>query len=99
MKSYQEMSKEELLQEKESLKAAYKEYQKMDLSLNMARGKPAVEQLDMVMDILDVLDSKSEMVAENGIDVRNYGEMDGIPEAKKLMANIMVYFFMTRASS
>ena len=50
MKSYQEMSKEELLQEKESLKAAYKEYQKMDLSLNMARGKPAVEQLDMVMD-------------------------------------------------
>ena len=42
MKSYQEMSKEELLQEKESLKAAYKEYQKMDLSLNMARGKPAV---------------------------------------------------------
>ena len=45
MKSYQEMSKEELLQEKESLKAAYKEYQKMDLSLNMARGKPAVEQL------------------------------------------------------
>lgn len=89
MKSYQEMSKEELLQEKESLKAAYKEYQKMDLSLNMARGKPAVEQLDMVMDILDVLDSKSEMVAENGIDVRNYGEMDGIPEAKKLMADMM----------
>ena len=89
MKSYQEMSKEELLQEKESLKAAYKEYQKMDLSLNMARGKPAVEQLDMVMDILDVLDSKSEMVAENGIDVRNYGETDGIPEAKKLMADMM----------
>ena len=89
MKSYQEMSKEELLQEKESLKAAYKEYQKMDLSLNMARGKPAVEQLDMVMDILDVLDSKSEMVTENGIDVRNYGEMDGIPEAKKLMADMM----------
>lgn len=83
MKSYQEMSKEELLQEKESLKAAYKEYQKMDLSLNMARGKPAVEQLDMVMDILDVLDSKSEMVAENGIDVRNYGEMDGIPGSQK----------------
>ena len=95
MKSYQEMSKEELLQEKESLKAAYKEYQKMDLSLNMARGKPAVEQLDMVMDILDVLDSKSEMVAENGIDVRNYGEMDGIPEAKKLMGtkaeNVLVF--------
>ena len=43
MKSYQEMTKEELLQEKESLEAAYKEYQKRDLSLNMARGKPSVE--------------------------------------------------------
>ena len=44
MKSYQEMTKEELLQEKVSLEAAYQEYQKRDLSLNMARGKPSVEQ-------------------------------------------------------
>ena len=78
MKSYQEMSKEELYKVKEGLEKEYAKYKKMDLSLNMARGKPAVEQLDMVMDILDVLDSKSAMVAENGIDVRNYGEMDGI---------------------
>lgn len=42
MKQYQEMSKEELLQEKESLEAAYKAYQKRDLHLNMARGKPSI---------------------------------------------------------
>ena len=89
MKSYQEMSKEELLQEKESLEAAYKEYQKMDLSLNMARGKPSVEQLDMTMDMMEVLDAKTDMTAEDGTDVRNYGAMDGIPEAKKLMADMM----------
>lgn len=89
MKSYQEMSKEELLQEKESLEAAYKEYQKMDLSLNMARGKPSIEQLDMSMDMLEVLSAKEAMLAEDGTDVRNYGAMDGIPEAKKLMAEMM----------
>lgn len=89
MKSYQEMSKEELLQEKESLEAAYKEYQKMDLSLNMARGKPSVEQLDMTMDMMEVLDAGTDMMAEDGTDVRNYGAMDGIPEAKKLMADLM----------
>lgn len=89
MKSYQEMSKEELLQEKECLEAAYQEFQKMDLSLNMARGKPSPEQLDIVMDMMDVLDSKTQMLAEDGADVRNYGDMDGIPEAKKLMGDMM----------
>ena len=80
MKSYQEMSKEELLQEKESLKAAYKEYQKMDLSLNMARGKPSPEQLGFSMGIMDVLNSSSELVSEDGTDCRNYGVLDGIPD-------------------
>ena len=47
MKSYKSMSKEELLQEKQSLEEAYKEFQKRDLSLNMARGKPSKAQLDL----------------------------------------------------
>lgn len=89
MKSYQEMTKEELLKEEESLKAAYEEYQKRDLSLNMARGKPSVEQLDMSMDMMDVLNSKTDMISEDGTDVRNYGGLDGIPEAKRLMAEMM----------
>lgn len=49
MQSYQEMTKEELCKEKESLEAAYKEWQKRGLSLNMARGKPSEEQLDLTM--------------------------------------------------
>ena len=89
MKSYQEMTKEELLKEEESLKAAYEEYQKRDLSLNMARGKPSVEQLDMSMDMMDVLNSETDMISEDGTDVRNYGGLDGIPEAKRLMAEMM----------
>lgn len=89
MQSYQKMTREELLKEKESLQAAYKEWQKRGLSLNMARGKPSQEQLDMTMPIFDVFNSKSDLFSEDGTDCRNYGEMDGIPEAKELMAGIM----------
>ena len=89
MQSYQKMTREELLKEKESLEAAYKEWQKRGLSLNMARGKPSQEQLDMTMPMLDVLNSKSDLIIEDGTDCRNYGGMDGITEAKELMAGIM----------
>ena len=89
MKCYEEMTKEELLKEKESLEAAYKEYQKRGLALNMARGKPSAEQLDMTMSMMDVFNGKSELVSKNGTDCRNYGDMDGIPEAKELLAEMM----------
>ncbi len=88
-KAFAEMSKEELLTLKEELNKEYSEAKSKGLALNMARGKPSPAQLDMVMDFLDVLDSKSVMTSEDGVDTRNYGEMDGIPEAKKLMADIM----------
>ena len=55
----------------------------------MSRGKPAANQLDMTMDYLDVVNSQSAMKAEDGMDVRNYGGLDGIPEAKKLIADIL----------
>lgn len=86
MKRYQEMSKEELLQEKESLEKAYRDYQKRGLSLNMARGKPSLKQLELSMPMMDVLNSHTLLTAENGADCRNYGELDGIPEAKRLLA-------------
>ena len=89
MKSYQEMSKTELLEQKEFLLRKYKEYQDCNLNLNMARGKPAPAQLDMTMEMLDVLNSKSKLVDEDGVDCRNYGTLDGIPEAKRIMADIM----------
>ena len=89
MKSYQEMTKEELLQEKKALEAAYEEIKAKGLSLDMSRGKPAAEQLDIAMDIFNVLDSESIISTENGTDVRNYGILDGIPEAKQLIADMV----------
>ncbi len=89
MKRYQEMSKEELLTLKSQLEAAFEDAKGKGLKLDMSRGKPAVSQLDMGMDIFDVLNSKSDMKSMDGVDVRNYGVMDGLAEAKHMMADIM----------
>ena len=89
MKKYKELSREELLTLKNELEAKYLEYKAKKLSLNMARGKPCSEQLDLAMPMMDILDSRSVMMAEDGIDCRNYGGLDGIPEAKKLFADIL----------
>ena len=86
---YCEMSKEELLKLKEELDETYKEAQSKGLSLNMSRGKPSATQLNITMDMLDTINSSSDMKSEDGTDCRNYGVLDGIPEAKKLMADIM----------
>ena len=89
MQKYQEMTKEELLVEKAALEKQFEEIKALNLKLDMSRGKPSAEQLDISMDMLDVLDSKSVLKSENGMDLRNYGIMDGIPEAKRLMAEVM----------
>ncbi len=89
MKTYDQMTKEELLQEQEKLQKEYKGFEEAGLQLNMARGKPERAQLDLSMPMMDLLDSRSDCLAADGTDCRNYGELDGIPEAKKLMAEIM----------
>lgn len=89
MKSYQEMSKEELLQEQESLRAAYRAYQERGLSLDMSRGKPSAEQLELSMPMMDVLSSQTPLVSRDGLDCRNYGALDGLPEAKELLADMV----------
>lgn len=66
----------------------YKKYQDMHLSLNMARGKPCKEQLDLSMPMMDVLNSKADLTDEDGDDCRNYGVLDGISECKRLLAEI-----------
>lgn len=88
MKKYAEMSKEELLELKKQLEAQYEDVKSQGLALDMSRGKPAAAQLDMGMDMMDVLDSKSSLKSEAGMDCRNYGVIDGLPEAKKLMADM-----------
>ncbi len=89
MKSYQEMSREELLREKDKLEAAYQEYAERGLKLDMSRGKPSAEQLDISMDMMDVINSQTKLEALDGTDLRNYGELDGIQEAKELFGAIM----------
>lgn len=89
MKSLKNLTKAELLVMKESLTDEYKEAQAKGLKLDMSRGKPGYAQLDLSLPMLDALSSKDDMKASDGIDVRNYGVLDGIPEAKKLMAEMM----------
>lgn len=89
MKNYNELSKNELLQLQEELKAQYEDKKALGLKLDMSRGKPSPTQLNVSLDIMDILNSESVLSAENGLDCRNYGCLDGIPEAKKLMADMM----------
>ena len=88
MKPYREMSKEELASLKEQLEKVYKEYQGKNLKLNMARGKPSPEQLDLSLPMMDILNSKSDYTSADG-DVRNYGVLTGIKEARELMGQMM----------
>ena len=89
MKPYQELSKEELLSLKAGLEKEYEDAKEKGLKLDMSRGKPSIAQLDLARGFFDVLTSESDMKDESGVDVRNYGALDGIPETKKLMADIM----------
>ena len=89
MKKYAEMTKEELLAIQAELKAKYKEYQGRNLNLNMARGKPCVEQLDLSMGMMDVLSSSADLTCDDGTDCRNYGVLDGIKEAQELLSDMM----------
>ena len=86
MKKASEMTNEELTALKEELTAQYKEAQALGLKLDMSRGKPAPSQLDLSNDLLNV---DGLLVTAAGADTRNYGIMDGIPEAKKLFSDLL----------
>ena len=73
MQPYAEMSTEELQELRKQLSAQYKEFQGKDLRLDMSRGKPSVEQLDLSMGMMDVLSSNDDLTCEDGTDCRNYG--------------------------
>ena len=89
MQSYQEMSREELLREKESLEQQYKEICKKGLKLDMSRGKPSKEQLELSMPMMDVLTSETPLVSRAGTDIRNYGVIDGITEGQEFIASLV----------
>lgn len=89
MKPFAEMTKEELQEIRKQLSKQYREYQGKDLRLDMSRGKPSVSQLDLSMGMMDVLSSESDLTCDDGTDCRNYGVLDGIKEAKELLADMM----------
>lgn len=83
------MTKEELLILKQQLDKEYEEVKKLELKLDMSRGKPAADQLDIAMGMMDVLNSSSDLKSQEGVDCRNYGILDGISEVKRLLADMM----------
>ena len=89
MKAYKDMTREELTALEKELENSYEDAKGKGLKLDMSRGKPSPAQLDLSAGFLDAVSSSDDLKAENGTDTRNYGVMDGIPEAKKLMADIM----------
>ena len=89
MKSYTKMTKDELEKELHELKKQYEKYQAMEMSLDMSRGKPCKEQLDLSMGLMDALTSGCDMYCEDGTDCRNYGVLGGIEEAKELLSDMM----------
>ncbi|HCS67676.1 MAG TPA: aminotransferase [Oribacterium sp.] len=89
MKAYDKMTKEELEKELHELKKQYSKYQAMEMNLDMSRGKPCKEQLDLSMGLMDALTSGADMYCEDGTDCRNYGVLGGIEEAKVLLSDMM----------
>lgn len=88
MKPYAQYSKAERETELAALHEQLLKAESLHLNLNMARGKPSKQQLDMVSDMLTVLSDPADCF-DGGIDVRNYGELSGLPSAKKLFAEIL----------
>ena len=86
---YSQMSKDELLSRKAALDKEFAEIKKLNLKLDMSRGKPGADQLDLSMDMLKTVIGVCDCKAENGFDCRNYGVLDGLPECKALFAEIL----------
>ena len=89
MKAYTEMTRDELLALKDELTNEFEAHKAKNLALDMSRGKPGLDQLNISMEMMDILNSSCDLRSEEGIDCRNYGELTGIGEAKRLLADMM----------
>lgn len=87
--NFSSMSAAQLSELKADLQERYQQYKAQGLKLNMARGKPGADQLDLSMTMLDALNSTSEINSSSGEDCRNYGMPYGLPELQKLFAELM----------
>lgn len=73
MTAYKDLTKEELLELKSGLQAQFEEVKARGLKLDMSRGKPAAAQLNLSMEMMNILNSGTDLVCEDGVDCRNYG--------------------------
>ena len=88
MMALSQMSREQLEQEKAQLEERYHAFQSRGLKLDMSRGKPGNDQLDLSNGMLEVL-TADDYKAENGLDCRNYGNSDGLPEMRRIFADLL----------
>lgn len=89
MARYLEMDRNEIESELRALRTEYEKVASCNLKLNMSRGKPSAAQLDLSADMLSILSASEDCFSEDGTDCRNYGVLDGIPEAKRLMSVLL----------
>ncbi len=89
MKKYTEMSETELKEQLDVLTKEYEAAKAKGLKLDMSRGKPSPAQLDVSNEMLDIVNSETGCVSDSGTDCRNYGIMEGIPEARQLMGDFL----------
>ncbi len=87
--NYTKLTKEELLSQREILQKEYDEYAKSGLNINMTRGKPCTEQLDITEGMLSVMTKNEDCFTDKGFDCRNYGLVDGLDDAKKMFSSII----------
>ena len=88
MKAYKDLSKEELQALQRELQEKFEEIKKEGISLDMSRGKPGSDQLDLSLPMLDVLNSESAFKGAQGMDLRNYGILEGITEIRELFGEL-----------
>jgi len=89
MKKYTDFTKEEMKKELDLLLKKYSEYKESGLKLDLSRGKPNSDQLDISLPLLSEARPREKCFSENGVDCRNYGVLDGIPEMKRLFADML----------
>ena len=86
---YAEMTSQQLAEERSKAEAEFAQMKKLNLKLDMSRGKPGADQLDLSMDMLKEIIGVCDCKAENGFDCRNYGVLEGLPECRALFAEIL----------
>lgn len=89
MEALQNWSKAQLMAREEELQKKYDAYKARNLKLDMSRGKPGPEQLDLTLEMLECVNEREGYKTADGVDTRNYGLLDGIPEVKELFGDIL----------